>query len=97
MSSLNEIESRAGEIDTQLEAQTPKTRVVIGCRWKPGSIERYDRETGFYEAVNPDAEKLSDILIQRALLAPVRNRLTRERCEAALNARRVGRALGAMA
>jgi hypothetical protein len=83
----------------QAAAEPSAPKVVIGLRWKPGAIERRDDETGFYEAINPGSGpmKFADLLIQDALLMPVRNQAARERYEAAFNARRVGRARGVMA
>jgi hypothetical protein len=51
----------------------------IGTRWTPVAIERYDRETGVFESINPPAISTSDIVIQRALLAPARTSWIKQR------------------
>ncbi len=44
---------------------------VIGCRWKPGVIQRHDTETGLFECVNSAITSATEIATQRALLSPV--------------------------
>lgn len=65
-------------------------RVDIGCRWRPGPIERRDTGSGFFGAVNPHCHTLTDITVQRALLKPVRNAAVAARIEMARKATRVG-------
>lgn len=66
---------------------TRLAKVAIGTRWTPASIERFDRETGFFESINPHALTATDIVIQRALLAPARKSWIRQRLDA-IRARR---------
>jgi hypothetical protein len=63
--------------------------VHIGSRWTPGPIERRDTSTGFFEAVNSHAHSQTDILVQRALLRPLRAKQVAA-IEQARNAQRVG-------
>jgi hypothetical protein len=65
-------------------------KVAIGTRWKPEPIERFDRETGVYESINPHAISASDIVIQRALLAPARKSWIEQRLDA-IRARRAAK------
>jgi len=64
--------------------------VQLGSRWRPGHIERRDTEAGTFEAVNPHALTASEILVQRALLRPVRHAEIQRRIDAARLAERVG-------
>ena len=70
-------------------AQPAKPVVVIGSRWTPQAVIRMDRAAGTFEEVNTQLLTQTESLVQRALLAPVRDPATLQRIEAARLARRV--------
>jgi hypothetical protein len=45
---------------------------VIGSRWRPGHRVFRDDETGTYSEVNSPMRSATELLVQRALLAPKR-------------------------
>lgn len=79
-------------MDTQRSEKLPASKraaIVLGSRWSPGSIERRDTSTGFFEAINPPIIGHAETRIQRALLKPVSKREAR-RIEMARTAGRTG-------
>jgi len=84
MAALKSLPTRAAT-----PAPAPRKTVDIGCRWTPDAVIRMDRAAGTFEEVNTQLLSDTEILVQRALLSPVRDPAALQRIEAARVARRV--------